>query len=85
MIERLADAHVVRDEIEHLSHAVRVQFGDPGIVFLARTDRGIELVVIGDVVAVQTFGARLEIRRGVSIADPERVQIRHDFARLRER
>ena len=84
VIERLADAHVVRDEIEHLSHPVRVQLRDPRVVFRARTDRGIQLVVIGDVVAVQAFGARLKIRRRITIADPERVQIRHDLARLRK-
>ena len=65
-----------------LSHAARVQFGDPGVVFFARTDGGIELVVIGDVVAVQAFRARLEIRRGISIADPSACKIRHDFPRL---
>ena len=84
VIVRLADAHVVRDEIEDLSHPVRVQLGDPGVVFLARADRGIQLVVIGDVVAVQAFRARLEVGRRIAIADPERVQIRHDLARLRE-
>ena len=65
-----------------LPHPVRVQFGDPGVVLLARADRGIQLVVIGDVVAVEAFRPRLEIWRRIAIADPERVQIRHDFARL---
>ena len=81
MIERLADAHVVRDEIEDLSHPVRVQVRDPRIVFLARADRRIQLVVIGDVVAVQAFRARLKIGRRITVADPERMQIRHDVAR----
>ena len=66
-VERLADAHVVRDEVEHLAHPVRVQLGHEGVVFLARTDRGVQLVVIGDVVAVQALGARLKIGRGVAI------------------
>ena len=83
-IERLADAHVVRDEIDDLSHLARVKIGDPGIVIGARADRRVELVVIGDVVAVQAFRARLKIRRRVTIADPERVEIRHDFPRLRK-
>ncbi len=78
MIERLADPHVVRDEIEDLTHAVRVQLGDPGVVFLARTDRGVQLVVIGDVVAVQALRARLKIGRRIAVADAELVQIRHD-------
>ncbi len=67
-----------------LPHAVRVQFGDPGIVLRARTDRGVQLVVIGDVVTVQAFRARLKIGRRVAIADSERMQIRHDLARLRK-
>jgi hypothetical protein len=84
MVERLADAHVVRDEIDDLPHAVGVEVGDPSIVFGARTNSGIQLVVIGNVVAVQTLRARLEIRRRVTVADPERVEIRHDLARVGE-
>jgi len=52
---------MVGDEIGDLSHAVRVQLGDPCIVVFARPDCGVELVVIGDVVAMQTFGTGLEI------------------------
>ena len=40
MIERLADAHVVRDEIDDLSHAVRMEIesdADPEIVERLRT------------------------------------------------
>jgi hypothetical protein len=85
LIERLADAHVVRDEIQNLPHAVRVQRLDPRIVIGPGTDRGIELVVIGNVVTVQAVRARLEIRRRVAIADAERVEIRHDLPRLGKR
>ena len=60
------------------------KLGDPGIVFLARADRGIEFVVIGDVVAVQAFRARLKVGRRVTVGDPERMQIRHNVARLRK-
>ena len=48
----IVNPHVVGDEIGDLSHAVRVQLGDPRIVIFARPDRGVELVVIGDVVAM---------------------------------
>ena len=58
------------------------QFRDPGVVIFARTDRFVQFVVIGDVVTVQTFGARLEIRRRIAIGDAKFVQIRNDFARL---
>ena len=83
-ILRLADAHVVRDEIEHLTHPAGVEFRDPGVVFRARPDGRVQLVVIGNVVAVQALGPRLEIRRSITVADPERVQVRHKSARLRE-
>ena len=62
LIERLGDAHVVGDEIEHLSHLVGVQLGYPRVILLARADRRVEFVVIGNLVAVQTFCARLKIR-----------------------
>ena len=84
LIERLANAHVVRDEIDDLPHAVRMQIRDPGIVLLARTDRGVQLVVIGDVVTMQAFRARLEIGRRIAITDTERIQIRHNFPRPRK-
>jgi hypothetical protein len=40
--------------------------------------------VIGNVVTVQAFGARLEIGRRIAIHNTELVQIRNDFARLPE-
>ena len=72
----------VWDEIDDLPHTVRMQIGDPGIVLLTRPDRGVQLVVIGDVVTVEAFRARLEIGRCIAIADAERIQIRHNFPRL---
>ena len=51
-ILRIVDPHVIGDEIDNLSHAVSVELGNPSIIILARPDRGIELVVIGNVVAV---------------------------------
>src|SRR5207247_3460765 len=71
-------------EIEQLAHAVGMQFHDPGVVFLLRTDRRIELVVIGNVVTVQTVRPGLKIRRRVNVTDTESAQIRYDLARLRE-
>src|SRR5690242_21540417 len=61
-----------------------MQFRDPGVIIFACPDRGVELVVIGDVVSVQALGARLEIRRCVGMTDPELVKIRHNFSRLLE-
>ncbi len=84
LIKRLGDAHVVRHEIEQLSHSMRVQLGDPRIVLLARTDRRVEFIMIANFVAVQTLRPRLKIRRGIGVAHTERVQVRDDFACLRE-
>ena len=82
MVRGFAHTHVVRHKIKQLSHFVRVQLRDPRIVIRARADRGIKLVVIGDVVAVQAFRARLEIGRRVTIRHSELMQIRNDLARL---
>ena len=61
LIERLGDSDVVRYKIEQLTHRVRMQFRNPGIVILARADRRVQLIVIRDVIAVQAFRARLKI------------------------
>src|SRR4029453_7693193 len=79
---RFADSHVVGDKIEHLPHPVGVQFGDPSVVILARTDRVIQLVVIGNFVAMEALRPRLKIWRGITVADPERVKVGHESARL---
>ena len=76
---------MVRDEIENLSHGVRMQLGDPRIIFSARTNRRVQLVVISDVIAVETIGAGLKIRRRINVTYAERMQVRHDFACLRKR
>ena len=33
LVERLADAHVVRDKVDNLSHTVGMEIGDPGVIF----------------------------------------------------
>ena len=73
---------MVRHEIEHLAHFVFVQFRNPPLVIVLRTDRGVEFVMIRDVVAMQALRPGLEIRRRITIANPERVEIRHNLARL---
>ena len=84
LIERLGDPDVIRHEIEHLAHRVRMQFRNPRVVRFAGTDRRVEFVMIRNVVTVETLGARLKIRRCVSITHTERVQIGNNLARLRE-
>ena len=65
---RIVDAHVVGDEVEHLAHFVRAQLRDPGVVILARSDRGVEFIMIGNFVTVQALGARLKVGRRVAVA-----------------
>src|SRR5215469_5629832 len=61
-----------------------MQFRNPGIIIGTRTDRCIQLIMIGNVIAVQAFRARLKIRRSVDVGYAERVQIRDDGACLVE-
>ena len=62
LIERLGDPDVIRDEIEHLAHRVRMQFRNPRVVLFAGADRRVEFVMIGNVVTMQAIRARLKIR-----------------------
>ena len=59
-----------------------MQVRNPGVVILPRADRRVEFIVIGNVVAMEALRARLEIRRGISIGHAQRMQIRHNLARL---
>jgi len=47
---------MVRNKIQYLADVVRLQLRDPGVIIRSRTDRRVQLVVIGDVVAVQALG-----------------------------
>src|SRR5262249_12605737 len=84
-VEWSGDAHMVRDKIEYLAHRMRMHLPDPGIIIFARADRRVEVVVIGDVVAVQTIGARLKIRRSVHVAYSQRIEVWDNLAGLRKR
>ena len=84
LIERFSDPHVVRDKVEYLAHRTRMELADPRLIILVRADRCVELVVIGDVVAVQAVRARLKIRRCIHVTDSQRVEIWDDLACLRK-
>src|SRR5437667_1566024 len=75
---------MVRDKVEDLAHRMRMERPDPRLIILPRPDRSVELVVVGDVVAVQTVWARLEIRRCVHVTDSQCVEIGDDLACLRK-
>ena len=55
-------ADVIRDDVEHLSHAVLPQRGAQPVEIGTAADLGIKRVVIDDIVAVQAPRARFEIR-----------------------
>ena len=57
---------------------------NPRVIILARTDRRIEHVVVGDVVTVQAVRARLKIRRCVDVTDSECFEVWNDLACLRK-
>ncbi len=61
-----------------------MQFRDPCVIIGARADGGVQLVVIGNIVTMQSVRARLKIRRCIHVTNPQRVQIGHDLARLRK-
>src|SRR5207245_5024516 len=53
--------------------------------FLARTNCGVEFIMVGNVVAMQALRACLKIGRRISIGHAQGLQIRHDLARLGKR
>src|ERR1700719_3133725 len=75
---------MVWNEIEDLAHAFRMQFRNERIVLFARADRRVELIMIGNVVTVHAFRTCLEKRRCVNVANSQRVEVGHNFSRLRE-
>src|SRR5438105_4057885 len=84
LIERFSDPHMVRDKVEDLAHRMRMERPDPRLIILARPDRSVELIVVGDVVAVHAVWARLKIWRCIHVTDSQCVKIGDDLACLRK-
>ena len=84
-VRRLRNPHVIRHEIEHMPHRVRVELADPRPVVVCRAEVGVETRRVRDVVAVRTARHGLQVRRRVAVADAERVQVVDDRARVLER
>ena len=61
-----------------------MQLRDPGLMLFARGDRRVELVMVGDVVAVQAVRARLKIRRCIHVTDSQRIEVWDNLACLRK-
>ena len=84
-IRRRGDPHVVRYQIEYVPHAASGEGINPPPVVRIGADLGIEFRRVGDVVAMQTSGNRGQVRRGIAVADSERLQIIDDVRRVAER
>src|SRR5262245_58602914 len=76
---------MVRNKVQYLAHPVRLQLADPRVIIRPRTDPRVQLIMISNVVPVQTLRAGLKIRRGVYIAYSQRVQICDDLERVDKR
>ncbi len=66
-----ADAHVVGHEVEDLAEAVRPERRDHGVERRGVAELGIEAPMVHDVVAMRAARPRLEIGRGIDVADAE--------------
>src|SRR5215813_14329650 len=77
--------HVVRNDIEDLTHAVFVQSPDETVIVLRASNLRIEPMVVDDVVAVQTAGPRPQIGRCIDVRDSQGRQIGNQLGSLCKR
>lgn len=70
-------AHVIGHHVHQQAHAVRVQRGHQLLELLARTDFGVERVVVDHVVAMAAAGTCTQEGRAVQVAHAERGQVGH--------
>jgi hypothetical protein len=73
----MGDAHVIGNDIDDQAHIQSLQTLSENRELLLRPDLGIEASVIGDVVSMHAAGMSHEERRGVTVGDPQIVQIRN--------
>ncbi len=83
-VRAVSHAHVVRYDVEHQSHAGLSQVAHDSAELVFAADLGIDLIVVGDVVAVHATGAGLQDGRRVQMRDAKRVQVRDELARVLE-
>ena len=70
-----ADAHVVRHEVEDLAEAIGLQGRVHAGIGVCIAKLVVERIVVHDVVAVRAAGPRLEIGRGIEVADAKLGQV----------
>lgn len=78
------DAHVVRDEVEYLPHAVAPEAVAVGVEVLPGAEFRVQAVVVDDVVAVHAPGPGLEEGGGIDVAHPQGAQVGNDPLRILE-
>src|SRR5229473_2145172 len=78
------DPHVVGNEIEQLAQAPRLERGTERGVLLRGADLRIESVVVYHVVPVRAARRRLEVWRGVDVADAEPFEVWNEERCIRE-
>src|SRR5579884_1706108 len=83
-IVRAHDAHVVWDHIENLAHTMFVQCVYEARVVFWRANLWVQMMMVDDVIAVHAARARTQVRRGVTVRDPELSKIRNQVSSLRE-
>src|SRR5262249_25214212 len=74
-VVRMADAHVVRYEIEDQAKAVRLERDAHPRKAFGAAEFGIELLVVNDIVAVRAAGPRFQERGSIEMRDAERLEI----------
>ena len=84
-VRRLRDPHVVRHDVQHVSHPVRSERVDPAPVVVVGAQVRVQTGRVDDVVAMRAARDRSKVRRRVTIADTKLIQVRSDRRRLCER
>jgi hypothetical protein len=69
------DAHVIRDDIEHLAHSVSFEIFHPFVILLFGTDFGIELVVVQKIISMETSFLGPEVRGGIDIRNAQLMKV----------
>ena len=73
---------MVGHDIQHLAHAVILEFTHQLLQLFIAADFRIELVVVSNVITMLASGSGLEDGRRINVRDAQRVQISHKAARI---
>ena len=79
-----ADADVVGNEVEDLADSVFGEGRDHVVEIGLVTQFGIQRAMVDNVVPVSAAGLRLQIGRGIHVADPQPREVRGERCRIRK-